>query len=74
MSGSIAWINDHWGQPRDLNIPLSDRGLQLADGVFETVLVHNGHPQLSIPTSHAGALVLKYWAWPRPLQPTVWSP
>jgi len=46
MSGTIAWINDHWGQPWDLNIPLSDRGLQLADGVFETVLVHNGHPQL----------------------------
>ena len=46
MSGAIAWLNGRWGAPADLGIPLSDRGLQLADGVFETVLVHQGYPQL----------------------------
>ena len=46
MSNSIAWINGRWGAPRELGIPLSDRGLQLADGVFETVLIRDGSVQL----------------------------
>ncbi|WP_413744651.1 aminotransferase class IV [Synechococcus sp. MIT S9451] len=46
MNETIAWINDRWGQPTELSLPLSDRGLQLGDGVFETVLVRNGQPQL----------------------------
>ena len=46
MTETIAWINDRWGQPTALSLPLSDRGLQLGDGVFETVLVRNGQPQL----------------------------
>ena len=43
---SIAWINGAWGRPEELKLPLSDRGLQLADGLFETVLLHHNHPFL----------------------------
>ena len=46
MSTTIAWIDGEWGQPAELKLPLSDRGLQLADGVFETVLIRSGEPQL----------------------------
>jgi len=50
----IAWIADtdpnadggQWGHPDRLALPLSDRGLQLADGLFETVLVLAGTPRL----------------------------
>ena len=43
---SIAWINGTWGRPEELKLPLSDRGLQLADGLFETVLIRSGQPCL----------------------------
>jgi 4-amino-4-deoxychorismate lyase len=43
---SIAWFDGHWGEPQQLQLPLSDRGLQLADGLFETVLVLDGQPKL----------------------------
>ena len=43
---SIAWFDGHWGEPQKLQLPLSDRGLQLADGLFETVLVEAGEPRL----------------------------
>jgi len=46
MTSTIAWIDGRWGQPSELRIPLSDRGLQLADGVFETVLIRAGEAQL----------------------------
>lgn len=47
----IAWIDapapaGHWGQPGELALPLADRGLLLADGLFETVLVLDGRPRL----------------------------
>lgn len=47
---AIAWIDrpqpqGSWGRPGDLSIPIDDRGLLLADGVFETVLVLAGKPQ-----------------------------
>jgi branched-subunit amino acid aminotransferase/4-amino-4-deoxychorismate lyase len=35
-----------WGRPDQLALPLSDRGLQLADGLFETLLVEEGQPLL----------------------------
>jgi len=35
-----------WGHPDQLTLPLSDRGLQLADGLFETLLVAAGQPLL----------------------------
>ena len=52
MSGAIAWIGDpwagddpgRWGAPDQLAIPLDDRGLLLADGLFETLLVERGRP------------------------------
>ena len=53
---SIAWIGSpacegpgeagHWGPPGELSLPLDDRGLQLADGLFETVLLEQGRPRL----------------------------
>ena len=46
MSPSIAWIDGHWGTTATLSLPLDDRALLLADGLFETVLIRNGEPQL----------------------------
>lgn len=56
---SIAWIGSpagegpgtagHWGLPGELSLPLDDRGLLLADGLFETVLVEGGEPRLLEP-------------------------
>ncbi len=43
---AIGWLGDQWGAPNQLGVPLDDRGLNLADGVFETVLVRQGQPQL----------------------------
>ena len=42
----VAWIDSRWGSPSDLSLPLSDRGLQLADGLFETVMILEGRPCL----------------------------
>ena len=50
----IAWIGDPsqpperglWGRPNQLSLPLDDRGLTLADGLFETVLVEQGQARL----------------------------
>jgi 4-amino-4-deoxychorismate lyase len=49
--GTIAWIDGPgdggtWGPPEQLALPLADRGLALADGLFETVLIQNGKPHL----------------------------
>ncbi len=35
-----------WGPPQALALPLDDRGLLLADGIFETVLVEQTQPRL----------------------------
>lgn len=50
-AGAIAWIDapgpeGSWGSPDALCLPLTDRGLLLADGLFETVLVETGRPRL----------------------------
>ena len=53
-SQPIAWIGDPnqpaerglWGRPDQLSLPLDDRGLTLADGLFETVLVEQGQARL----------------------------
>jgi branched-subunit amino acid aminotransferase/4-amino-4-deoxychorismate lyase len=47
----IAWIDipspqGSWGHPDELALPLSDRGLLLADGLFETLLIEAGQPHL----------------------------
>lgn len=59
LAGAIAWIGaptcegpggaGHWGPPGELCLPLDDRGLSLADGLFETVLVEGGEPRLLQP-------------------------
>ena len=49
MTAAIAWIDGCWGPNDQLKIPLSDRGLQLADGLFETILIDAGEPQLLAP-------------------------
>ena len=41
-----AWIEGQWGTAASLQLPLNDRALLLADGLFETVLIRNGAPQL----------------------------
>ncbi len=42
----LGWINGHWGAFKDLKVPINDRGLNFADGIFETILILNGIPQL----------------------------
>ncbi len=42
----LGWINGHWGIYKDLKVPINDRGLNFADGIFETILILNGDPQL----------------------------
>ena len=42
----LGWINGHWGIFKDLKVPINDRGLNFADGIFETILIFNGIPQL----------------------------
>ena len=47
MSASIlGWHDGEWGRADALNLPLTDRGLQLADGLFETVLIQAGTARL----------------------------
>jgi len=48
-AAAVAWIEGHWGTPEQLRLPLADRGLQLADGLFETIWVEGGRPQLLEP-------------------------
>lgn len=45
-SEAIAYIDGQWGSPGELTLPLNDRGLLLADGLFETVLLEQGLPLL----------------------------
>ena len=42
----LGWINGHWGAFKDLKVHINDRGLNFADGIFETILIFNGIPQL----------------------------
>ena len=42
----LGWISGHWGIFKDLKVPINDRGLNFADGIFETILILNGIPQL----------------------------
>ena len=50
MSGapaeSLAWFAGRWDSPQRLAVPLDDRGLNLADGVFETLLWRSDGPVL----------------------------
>ena len=58
MTAVVAWSEGVWGDLDNLRLPLSDRGLQLGDGLFETVLVRDGTPQLfneHLARWHSGA-------------------
>jgi len=51
VAAPIAWIDapapeGSWGPPGSLALPLDDRGLLLADGLFETLLVEEGRALL----------------------------
>ena len=43
---TLGWHNGEWGSADALGMPLTDRGLQLADGLFETILIQDGRAQL----------------------------
>ena len=52
-AAAIAWIGDpaspergQWGSPGELTVPIDERGLLLADGLFETLLVEEGRIRL----------------------------
>lgn len=63
---SLAWIDDppgegRWASAEKLSVPLDDRGLLLGEGLFETVLVEGGQPQLlaqHLERWHGGAALL----------------
>ncbi len=46
MNKKLGWIDGQWGIFKDLKIPINDRGLNFADGIFETILILEGIPQL----------------------------
>jgi len=43
---NIGWINGYWGPIHQLTVPITDRGLTLGDGIFETILIYQGKVQL----------------------------
>ena len=45
-AASASIPQGQWGDPGELALPLADRGLLLADGLFETVLLEEGRLQL----------------------------
>ncbi|SBO44196.1 aminotransferase class IV [Cyanobium sp. NIES-981] len=78
---AIAWIAhpqeaERWGAPAELGVPLHDRGLLLADGLFETLWVEAGRAQLlrqHLERWHRGAALLGMEAPPTQaqLEPTI---
>lgn len=46
LTASLAWYAGRWAPPAELALPLDDRGLLLADGLFETLLIEAGSPRL----------------------------
>ena len=63
MTASVAWIDGQWGTAASLQLPLDDRALLLADGLFETVLIRNGEPQLLQELSLIHILTLPTSSW-----------
>ena len=60
IPAALAWHDGQWGDSHNLHLPLSDRGLQLADGLFETVLILNDKAHLLPPPArwHQSAALL----------------
>ena len=46
MSNKLAWINDKWITNQSVKLPITDRGVTLSDGIFETIMILKGKPQL----------------------------
>ncbi len=46
MNKRVGWFNNEWANLDNLKIPICDRGLTLGDGIFETILICQGQPQL----------------------------
>ena len=46
MTSQISWLNGRWSTNQSLEISIKDRGLLLGDGIFETILIFEGKPQL----------------------------
>ena len=44
----IGWVNGSWELSKKLTIPLNDRAVNFGDGIFETILILDGNPQLLI--------------------------
>ena len=50
MTGhSLVWSDGCWGEANALQLPLNDRGLLLADVLFESLLVMDGRARLLVP-------------------------
>ena len=43
---TLGWMDGKWAPSNEINIPICDRGLQMADGIFETILILNGKAKL----------------------------
>ncbi len=43
---NIGWCDGEWGPTSHIRIPICDRGLNFGDGIFETILIYQGEPQL----------------------------
>ncbi len=46
MVSEISWLNGRWSCDTPLQVSIRNRGLLLGDGIFETILLLNGEPQL----------------------------
>ncbi len=44
--GAIGWINESWHALEEVTIPITDRGVNLGDGIFETILIYKGAARL----------------------------
>ena len=45
-STRIGWFDGQWGSVNELKLPIQDKGLTHADGIFETILIWEGKAQL----------------------------
>ncbi|WP_269622032.1 aminotransferase class IV [Prochlorococcus marinus] len=43
---NISWLDGYWLSDSEVELPIRDRGVTLGDGIFETILILKGTPQL----------------------------
>ena len=46
MNQSVGYFNGEWSSNNDFFIPLMERGMKFGNGIFETILILEGKPQL----------------------------